>query len=303
MGQKNVNALCHPEKEDQIRNLFTSVDSDGNGSLDKIEFLAVANTLFRSHEKFNLDITDYQDACSLCDFSNAIFQMINVKNDGKLTFEEFVTFFKEKRDKNDLDAGLHPVRYIMSDIKEAGHFAPMHENDTFQISGDHHLFIGFGWDTSGIVDISAVLTNHSGDKFVVSSVGELASTGIKYTHGYFTSHQGKKSTEDKGFKIDTEDIDHSWTHIYFIINVSNERHQAVFSKLHCRLEEAKVNKDLARYLIPTTFESCQTIFYSALVRSDGGWEFMAIGKKISTSKMHHPKRLHELYDHSKNFKS
>jgi stress response protein SCP2 len=286
MGQKNVNALCHPEKEDQIRHLFTSVDTDGNGSLDKIEFQQVAHTLFSKHEKFNLDITDYQEACSLCDFSNAIFHMIDVNKDGKLTYDEFVSFFKEKRDnKVDLDAGLHPKHYRMADIQEAGHFAPMHENDTFQLSGNHLLFVGFGWETSGIVDISAVLTNDSGDKVVVSGIGNTATNGIKYTHGYYTSHQGKKSKEDKGFKIDTEDIDEVWTHIYFIINVSNERHQAVFSKLHCRLEESKDTKDLARYLIPTTFESCQTIFYSSLVRCDEGWEFMAIGKKVSHSKV------------------
>lgn len=302
MGQKNVNALCHPEKEPLIRNLFTSVDRDGNGSLDKNEFLSVASTLFSHHEKFNLDITDYQEACSLCDFSNAIFQMIDKNKDGKLTFEEFSSFFKEKLDKKDLDAGLHPQHYKMTDL-ESGHFASMHENDTFRLSGDHHLFVGFGWETSGIVDISAVLTNDSGDKVVVNNMNHTTATGIKCGIGYFLSHQGKKSKEDKGFKIDTADIDETWTHIYFIINVSNERHLAVFSKLHCRLEETKETKDLARYLIPLAFENCQTIFYSALVRSDDGWEFLAVGKKVSASKMHSSKKLRELYDLTLNFKA
>lgn len=303
MGQKNVSALSHPEKEDQIRHLFTSVDKDGNGSLDKIEFLSVAHTLFQHHEKFNLDITDYQEACSLCDFSNAIFHLIDSNNDGKLTFDEFVAFFKEKRDKKDLDIGLHPRQHKMSEIQETGHFAVLHENDTFQLSGNHHLFVGFGWETSGIVDISAVLANDEGDKLVIDNLHHSSASGIKYSSGYFTSHQGKKSKEDKGFKIDTKDIGDAYNSIYFIINVSNERHAACFSKLHCRLEESKQTVDLARYLIPAAFESCQTIFYSALVRTEGGWDFVAVGKKISSSKMHSTKRLRELYDLTVNFKT
>lgn len=38
----------------------------------------------------------------------------------------------------------------------------MHENDTFDLQGEQNLFVGFGWETSGIVDISAILVSDDG---------------------------------------------------------------------------------------------------------------------------------------------
>jgi hypothetical protein len=66
----------------------------------------VATTLFSNSSKFGFDISDYKDCCSIVDFSDAIFHKIDANHDGRLSFDEFIGFFRNKDLMNNLDIGI-----------------------------------------------------------------------------------------------------------------------------------------------------------------------------------------------------
>jgi stress response protein SCP2 len=73
--------------------------------------------------------------------------------------------------------------------------------------------------------------------------------------------------------------------LLLIIQISNQRQQATASNLHCRIEDLKENKDYGRYHLSTLLNDCTTFVYCCLARTEGGWAFKAVGRKIKFSKV------------------
>lgn len=80
------------------RKLTFQYDTNGDQTLDRDEWKAVAHMIFQQREKFGFVDSDTGDESTVEYFANDIFDRVDANKDGTVSFEEFWNFFKSLAD-------------------------------------------------------------------------------------------------------------------------------------------------------------------------------------------------------------
>ncbi|XP_030327764.1 guanylyl cyclase-activating protein 3 isoform X2 [Strigops habroptila] len=88
-----INLVIRGKIEQKLKWYFKLYDADGNGCIDKKELVSIFTAIqaINGHADMSAE-----------EFTNIIFQKIDVNNDGELTLEEFITGVERDEDLMDL---------------------------------------------------------------------------------------------------------------------------------------------------------------------------------------------------------
>jgi hypothetical protein len=98
MGGNATSVLIKADSEKNVEKVFKDFDKDKNGTLEKGEWLKVAQLLWKERKKFGLDLEEYHDESTVAYFAAEIFKHVDKNNDEVISFSEFWNFFKSIAD-------------------------------------------------------------------------------------------------------------------------------------------------------------------------------------------------------------
>ncbi|KFP14791.1 Guanylyl cyclase-activating protein 3, partial [Egretta garzetta] len=88
-----INLVIRGKIDQKLKWYFKLYDADGNGCIDKKELLSIFTAIQAINGYTNMSAEE---------FTNMIFQKIDVNNDGELTLEEFITGVEKDKDLMEL---------------------------------------------------------------------------------------------------------------------------------------------------------------------------------------------------------
>lgn len=147
--------------------------------------------------------------------------------------------------------------------------------------------VGLGWDTKTDLDSIAYLYDEAGKIKNTVYFGAKKFTGIFLNGDNLT---GEGDGDDEIITVTLEQLPKWVTKVSFCANIFAAKVKLWgvkdFSKVKgafIRIVNAESNKEICRYDLHEDGKGFNAFYFADLVRTDGDWEFVAVGKGINGS--------------------
>ncbi|XP_032861074.1 guanylyl cyclase-activating protein 3 isoform X4 [Tyto alba] len=103
-----INLVIRGKMDQKLKWYFKLYDADGNGCIDKKELLSIFTAIQAINGHTNMSAEE---------FTNMVFQKIDVNNDGELTLEEFITGVEKDKDLMELITKIFDLSNVLKIIQ------------------------------------------------------------------------------------------------------------------------------------------------------------------------------------------